>query len=94
MDECDQNLFLTMGVGTVISIGAFMNAVREMRAEMLLVFLIAVMLLNEGVCVETSVAFWTFFVLFNEVAHLSMIEVPIPFPILGIVVIDTMFMVV
>lgn len=30
MDECDQNLLLTVGIGTVISIGAFMGAVRKM----------------------------------------------------------------
>lgn len=71
-----------------------MDAVRKMGAELLLVFLIAVMLLNKGVCIETSIAFWTFLFLFNEGAHLSMIEVPIPFSVLGIVVIDTMLMVV
>lgn len=52
------------------------------------------MLLNERVGIETRVTFWTFLVLLNEGAYLNMIEVPITLPILGVVVIDTMFMVV
>lgn len=83
-----------MGVGAVISIGALMDAKREMRTKLLFIFLIVVMLLNERVSIETRVTFWTFLVLLNEGAHLNMIEVPITLPILGVVVVDTMFMVV
>ena len=94
MDECDQNLLLTVGIGTVISIGAFMDAVRKMRAKLLFVFLIIVMLLNKGVSIEASVAFWAFLILLSKGTHFSMIVVSIPFSVLGIVVIDTMFIVV
>lgn len=52
------------------------------------------MFLDEGVGTEASVSFWTFLLLFDEAAHLSMIVVPIPFPILDIMVVDAVFMVV
>lgn len=57
MDECDQDFLLTVGVGAVISIGAFMDAMRKMRAKLFLVFLVVVMFLNEGVGIDASIAF-------------------------------------
>lgn len=94
VDQRRQDLLLTVGIGAEISIGTVGCAMRVMRAKLFLVLLQTVMLLNEGVSVDAAIAIRTLLFLLHEGAHLGVIKIPIAFPILGVVVIGTVFVIV
>jgi hypothetical protein len=52
------------------------------------------MFLNKRMSKDTSISIRTFLILLNKSTHLSMIEIPITFTILQIVIVNTMLMVV
>ena len=63
------------------------------RAELFLVFLVVVVLLNEGMRVQTGVAFGTLLVLFDEGAHFC-VKVTVALAIFCVVVVHAVFVVV
>lgn len=64
-----------------------------MGAELFLVFLVIVMLLHEGMRIETGVPLWALLILFHKRTHLS-VEVTVSLSILSIVVIHAVLVVV
>lgn len=94
MDKSSQNLLLVMGIWAKISIGAFLHTMREVWTKLFFVFLKAIMLFHEWMCIEAIITFWTFLIYLDIAAHISMVEVAIAFPVLSVVVVDAMFVVV
>jgi hypothetical protein len=93
VDECGHDLLLVVRIRAEIGIGAIPGAMREVRAELFLVFLVVVVLLHEGMRVEAGIPLGALLVLFDEGAHLS-VEVAVAVAVLGVVVVHAVFVVV
>jgi hypothetical protein len=94
MDEDGEDFLLVVSIGAKVAVGAIIDAVGEMGAELLLVLLVVVVLLHEGVGEQAGVAIRAFLVLLDETAHLDVVEVAEPLPVFAVVVVDAVFMVV
>lgn len=64
-----------------------------MGAKASLVFLKVIVLLDEGVCVDTGLSLWAFLLLFYVSTHIGLIEVSIALSIFGVVIVGAMFVV-
>ena len=67
---------------------------RIVRAELFLIVLGVIVLLNKRMGVLTGFPFRAFLLLFDIRTHVSIVKVPIPLSIFGIVVVDAMFVIV
>lgn len=66
-----------MGIRAEVSIGAFIHTVRIVKAEIFLVFLIAIVLLHKRVCIKAILSVRALLILLYIVAHFSCVEVAI-----------------
>lgn len=64
-----------------------------MRAKLLLVFLVIVVFLNKGMCIEAGISLRALLILFHKGTHLG-VEVTVSLSILGVVVVHTVLVVV
>ncbi len=71
-----------------------MDRVRVVKAEVFLVFLIAIVFLNKGVCVDAVLPIRTFLFSFDELTQLSCIKITIAFPIFGVMIIYAVLVIV
>lgn len=92
MNELDPDLAFTMGEGAEFAILAFLYIGGIVRAKFLFVCLILVKLLNSRMRISAFITLWTFFPLADELAHVVRIKVAISFPILGVMIVDTVLM--
>lgn len=94
VDESGEHLLLTVSVGTEITVGTLGDRVGVVGAELFLVFLVVVVLLDEGVREEAGITVGTLLVEFDEIAHFGVVHVAVTFAILGVVVVDAVLVVV
>jgi hypothetical protein len=94
VDEGGEDFLLGVGIGAEVGVGTVASAVRVVGAELLLVLLVVVVLLHEGVRVGAGVALGTLLLLLHPAAHLSVVEVPVSLPVLGVVVVHAVLVVV
>ena len=78
-----------MGKGAIVSILAFLNVRRIVRAEFFFISLVLIQLFNSRVRIRALISFGTFLSLYYILAHILR-EFPISFSIFGIVVVHTM----
>lgn len=83
-----------MGVGAEVAVGALVDTVWIVEAEIFLVFLVAVVFLDEGVGGEAALAFGALLVVLYIAAHFSGVEVAVAPAVFGGVVVDAVFVVV
>ena len=93
VDESWQNFFFGMCIGTKITIGAFVNGVWIVKAEIFFIFLIAIVFLDKGMSIDTIFSIRTFLFFLDILTHLSSIKVAITLSIFRIMVIYTVLVV-
>jgi hypothetical protein len=93
VDQGGKNLLLAVSVGTEIVVRALADSMGIVRAELFLVFLVVVVFLDEGVREQTGIAIGTLLIEFYEIAHLGVVHVAVPLSVLGVVVVDAVFVV-
>jgi hypothetical protein len=94
MDEWCENFLLIVSIRTEITIRTVTNTHRIVRTELFLVFEIVVMFFNKGMGIKTSITFRTFLFGFDMWTHLSYVKIAISLAILGVVIVNAMFVVV
>jgi len=77
-----------------IPIGTLDDRVGIVEAEILLVFLVAVVFLNKRMRVDAVFPVRTFLFLFDKLAHLRRIEIAVAFPIFSVMIIHAVLVIV
>lgn len=94
VDECAQDFFLVVGIGTKVSVGALADLVGVVEAEILLVFLVVVVFFHEGVGVAAALSLGTLLLLLYVGTHFWGVEVAVAASVFVGVVVDAVFVVV
>ena len=93
VDQISQYFFLIVSERTKISIGALLDSVGVVEAEILLVFHLMVMLLDGGVGIGAAITIWTFLLLLDVRTHFRR-KGHVPSSVFGRMIVDTVLVVV